>query len=197
MLHLSSSFVFLLLRSQSLCCEKFYVEQRRRKIKLQMPSSILLHLTAILAVSYAMLDRPQVVSMSRMFGYGLGRSVGMLRNYRQNAEKLVRANPNGQKGVMGTMKDLDVVAREIRMAIWMARPGAMMRMGPMGGMGMTITPPPSQQSMLQGQPSQTTKTAVVVVDGDEDMISTYEGGSDLLVSSWRNGTERTKVRKRT
>jgi hypothetical protein len=30
---------------------------------------------------------------------------------------------------------------------------------------------------------------------DHSVVGTYEGGSDLLVSSWRAGTERTKVTK--
>jgi len=178
-------------------------------------SSFLLHLAAFLGLSYALLDRPQVIRMAKTAGYGLGRSVGMLRNYRQNAEKLMKANPDGQKGMMATMKDLDMVARELRMAMWMARPGAMLRMGPMGGMGMAITPGASQQAGMQGTtmpglpplapgqaqftslPGQSVQQMVPNGDFDEHTMGNYEGGSDIMVASWRKGTERTRVTKRT
>jgi len=100
---------------------------------------------------------------------------------------------------MSTLRDLDVVARELRMAIWMARPGAMLRMGP--GMGMTITPA-AQQQQQQLTANQSTP---ILVDGVEMQPPSatevkdayeYEGGSDILVYGWRNGTERTKVVKK-
>jgi hypothetical protein len=171
-----------------------------------MPS-FLVNLGITIGAAYALLDRSQVGSLAKMLGYGLGRSVGILRNYRQNAEKLVRANPEGQKGVMGTMRELDAVAREVRMAVWMARPGAMMRVGPMGGM--TITPP--QQSINAvpslSQPSIPAGAVTPMGRADHNLSSSKadafqedeslpEGGSDILVSSWRNGTERTRVLKR-
>ena len=200
----------------------------KNKIAKIMPS-ILTSIGVTIAASYVFLDRSQVAVLAQTLGYGLGRSVGMLRNYRQNAEKLVKATPDGQKGVMTTMRELDTVAREIRMAVWMARPGAMMRMGPMGTMGMTLTPPANQTTSQMGQqptgvtsmpqsylaPGQMIPPAMMMQQSsfpqqtmnanDMQAISSmapsnhsevFDGGSDILVSSWRNGIERTRVVKK-
>ena len=172
---------------------------------------VLFKIGVILGGAYVLLDRPQVMKLARIVGYGLGRSVGMLRNYRQNAEKLVKASPDGQKGVMGSMRDLDTVAREIRMAVWMARPGAMMRMGPMGTMGMTITPPvgnqPLQMAGQQQYSPQNAQSSMANISsmskegvaGPHSNVIELPGGegSDYLVSSWRSGVERMRVLKRT
>lgn len=171
-----------------------------------MPS-FFLNLGITLGAAYVLLDRTHVGALARLMGYGLGRSVGILRNYRQNAERLVKANPNSKQGMMSTMRELDAVAREVRMAVWMARPGAMMRMGPMGGM--TITPPTQASnpgmggnSMPLGMPQDSNSNSNVLFGpGTRGSPASYEqeaipeGGSDILVSSWRAGTERTRVRK--
>ena len=205
-----------------------------------MPS-FLASIGITIGTAYILLERSQVAALTRAFGYGLGRSVGMLRNYRQNAEKLVKGDPNQQTGVVSTMRDLDTVAREIRMAVWMARPGAMMRMGPMGGgMGMNLTPPANQSGQMNApgmgnggvghQPGQMLAGGFAASqspmfsaqqqqqqfqhDDEQQMMAgsnmqasvgqqqhmggeVYDGGSDILVYGWRNGSERTKVVKRT
>ena len=103
---------------------------------------------------YVFVPREDGIRLVRFIGFGLGRSVGMLRTYRQNAEKLMKMNPNGSTGAVSKAKDLDRIAREIRMAVWMARPGALVRMGP--SMGMTISPPVTTQS--NSSPNETPKT---------------------------------------
>ena len=153
---------------------------------------------------YVFVPREDGIRLVRFIGFGLGRSVGMLRTYRQNAEKLMKMNPNGSTGAVSKAKDLDRIAREIRMAVWMARPGALVRMGP--SMGMTISPPVTTQS--NSSPNETPKTFYAPqttssgignqIRNEKTEVNDIltDGGSDLIVKVWRIGTEQYKVTRK-